>query len=298
MGLHGVLTAMRHILLDFDSIPATEPERLSLYSAQFTDLTAEEIEDLAKISADRFEIYKATIFTGEASTLRNHFRMTFGLCSKVWKELYGRKLHVATLVRNMHSVRPWKTTTTDGLAQNLVSYLSEDLPELRERAPEILSSVLFEYTNIGIKRYPDPEIGPRQSLSQIDFASYTVEQLLALPCIIMPGLQCLSFKHDILQLFHHFYESGGELLPVVATRTVLGVGARNTDQRAEWFEAGPALFAFFKEAVPGERLLVQAFAEASLPDAGDTESEEDLFAYFIQQLLSAVSAGALVVLRE
>src|SRR5690606_16960159 len=72
MALHAVLSAVRQILLDFDTLPASAHARMSLYRERFKDLSTEEVEDLARIPSEKLAIYQETIFVGESNILRNH----------------------------------------------------------------------------------------------------------------------------------------------------------------------------------------------------------------------------------
>lgn len=295
MALSGVLSAMRELLLDYEELPATVEARKETYREWFPELQTEEIEDLAKIPAEKIKIYTGTIFQGEASVVKNHFAATLEIVSRNWKDITGQNFDAYRFIRRMHKSRPWKDTTTNGLLENVQEHLREDIPQIGEKEPAIYDLSRFEYERLQIKRSPDETPGIRESLSRADLINFTVEELLSLIMIRSTTSKLESFSYDVVDAFHSFYKSGS-LSEEIAEKTVYAAGARDREQLARWYTCDSSLFSFLSSLAPGEACTVEQLAAFFLENLTE-KTQEEVFQQFILTLADLNDCGIIILIE-
>lgn len=290
MPLAGMLSAMRELLLDRVEAPQELTARCAAFASRFPSLTAEEIEDLARMPSEKLAIYTQTVFAGERSTLRNHFPLSFAL---IRRELGEQAVGLA-LVQSLHAARPWKSYLTRGLTHNFVQYLTHDRPDLLSRIPYLADVAQLEVKHLDAARAVDPQEG--ELLLGVSLTSLNVEELMLKRWQLAPSVQLAEFGYDVIRYRKDFFEAD-RCLPAEepVQIPVLAVAARNRRCAVRWHPVQPGEFAFLQERLASaERFTSEDLAAAFIEDQeGD---ERELFSRFFTELSTLLENGVLVAI--
>lgn len=295
MSLHGVLSAMREIILDIDPIPATLEKRQVLYKERFPELSEHELEDLAKIEAERFATYTTSIFSGEKGILKNHFSLTLGFLKKHWNKVYGTELIEFEFIRALHKARPWRSYTTEFLLNCFLEYLEGDLINFHSNFPQVLDLAMLEYSSYVIKRHHDDPISPKDNISLESLKSLTVDELLSRKGFVPTCVQIKTFEHDVVKVFQACHLEGIELPERIAKTQIFAMGGRNAENYVRWTEVSEAVHQLFSSAGNGNFIDLSALAEAVISEAPATVGEEALFVAFLETLIVLMKCGVVCV---
>ena len=295
MALAGVLSAMRELLLDKDDLPSSVEERLSTYREWFPDLTDEEIDDLAKIPGEKIKVYTGTIFQGESSVIANHLEVTLAIVRTYWKEITGQRFDTYRFIRRTHKSRPWKDNTTNGLLENVMRHIKEDIPQLQSLAPWVTDMADFEYLRLQIKRTPDETPDIRSSLSREDLANVTVEELLGLTMLRSETSRLQTFPYDVVSAYMHYYRHDETLPDEVEKKTTYAVGGRGRNQLSQWYLCDALLYSYLQELPIGQATMVESLAAFFLENL-QHKPQEEVFQEFIKTLADLNDIGVLLLL--
>ncbi len=300
MPLAGVLSAVRELLLDDLDLPdgigaEVVAARTNLYRSKFTTLTAEEVEDLAKIPPERLRVYTQTVFAGERNNLKNHFPMTFALLQRA----LGEDFDSFQMMRDLHAARPWKSYRTADLCLNFCQYLVEDRLDIKAQLPELPSVSELERLSLKISRGPNPEAVSGALIDIAKIAELSVADLMEFSCVKAPCSQFLTVQHDVLSLREYFYEHDRELpdSPTMVSELYLA-GARSRWGGVRWCSVNFAIYESLAAFERGERFTVSTLAEVFLKEKrADEQSESDdsqLFLEFFKEFQTLVQSGVLL----
>ncbi len=296
MALNAVLSAMREIILDTPPLPSTENERLKFFERRFPALSKEEREDLAKIDPQRFEIYTTSIFSGEKGILEKHFRITFALLARFWPKIYNQPFNAFSFVKELHALRPWRGNKTTALANCFLAHISQDRPELTRMLPYIEELAELEYLNLLIKRTPSENVSAANSLSSSAIAELTVEELLAKSITIPSYVQLYRFTYNITTYWREYYNNHKSLPELAPIKLITwAVGGRTLHNFVSWSELSPNIYQLLESRPRTTTISVAELAENFLEHAAPEQSEELLFAAFMQELQGMLSVGMEII---
>jgi len=290
MALAAVLSAMRELILDIDSIPYIESDRQTSYANWFPDLAPEELEDLAKIPPKKLKIYTATIFTGESSVFKNHFKMTIKILDKAWQELNLSPLNLVQFTKLVHKKRPWKSYQTQNLVDNFQQVIANDLPDLIQAYPYLPDLALVEATAVKIKRKPDTD-QTKNAVTLSEILDKTVQELMSLKLSVKPSCHFLTLNFDVYNSYYMFYtKQVGFNEPEESLNYVLG--SRNSDNEVRWTRVSQAIFDLLKTQ---REVLLGTLAEAFLSDCPSDAALEDNFQEFIKLVVLLENNAAIAL---
>lgn len=293
MALQHVLSAMRTLILDTETIPADVSARTVAYQNWFPELSAHETEDLAKIQPEKLKIYTATIFTGEAKIVRNHFKMCTAILESAWPAVYNQAFRPGLFARKVHSLRPWQSYETQAFVNTVRDVLCQDLPGLLEHTPALADLARLEALVVEIKRHPDEALRDGRLGMQEVFAS-TVEDLLALNVHVPGSHRFAAFDFDVVSSFQRFHGNDRKLaVPETASKTY-AIGYRSAGNQARWHVISESFYAALAtHAVVSLSEIAGQFV-AAYPDT----AEADLFALFIEELRALLERQAIVLCKK
>lgn len=290
MALAGVLSAVRQLVLDGIELPPDRSGRHELYARRFTDLSDEEIEDLAKIEPSRLSLYTRSIFSAEGRMLRSYFPFTLGLLTRCSEE----ELSPAEVARRVHGVAPWRGLHSPSLGVCFGQYIARHRADLLAREPAIEDVYRFEQAALEIRKAPNEEIPPQEQGVLARYASSSVDDLLALEVFVPSLTLVLSLSFDVRGGRGEFLKTGRIGAIAIHSHTI--VGGRPTDYGAEWCEV-PKAFGDRVKHHRGSTLTVALLAEAFLEEASYTSDVESFQAFF-RVLEECIGCGALCALHQ
>lgn len=294
MALSGVLSAIRELILDTDSIPTNSALRQKEYSSRFPLLSSEEIEDLAKIPGEKIKIYTRTVFNGEAKTLRNHFSLTLGLLKQAWPKIFQNDFDQTQLVKMLHRCRPWKSNTTAALAENFRWFLLQAEPRLTQETPALADTSLIELRTIEVRRHADDQIEAANGLQIADLAPLTVAQTLALKCQVPNCARFETFEHDVITALNNFRKNPDNLPTIIKTK-VFACGSRNSDRLARWVVAPKEIYQFLAARERAKPFLFEELAEVFVTHCAAGMGEQEAFRNLLEVAGRLIGNGGVVI---
>ena len=295
MALAGVLSAIKELVLDAPLLPNSQEERETLYKEKFLTLSSEEIEDLAKIKPEQLGTYTMTIFNGEKSGLNNHFLMTLALLKRHWSKLSDKPYNEFELVKELHKVKPWKSSKFRDLAENFKIYLLEDEDKFRKEIPELFDTVIFETTVMDTRRHLNTDgLEAKDSLTLAEISEMTVPELLGLSYQIPAYNHFLNFSHDMVATKNHF-KKGKELPEEIIKTNQFAICSRNIRMISRWTAVPELLWLNLKDQERNTKKELAELADIADELFPDAENEEVLFAKFMEQIAALVNHGALIL---
>lgn len=300
MPLQEVLSTIRQVVLDDLPLSENFEERKRYFYDRFPGLTVEEIEDFAKIPPERFKLYTGTIFRGERSVLVKHLAITFALLDNFWRKNHQRAFDTFSFVKDMHQKRPWKNTTTEGLVECLMYYLSEDLSHICQAIPELIDVARLEESSLKVARFRDGMLDSRTGLKISDLETLTVHKLLQLQFGIPQYTKLEHFSYNVVFLREQFYQ--GRNLVELQRQDIWAVAGRDASLRVRWVVLPEEIARYVSANTRDQLLEVSQFADWFVENSAGQENdaridETELAVNFISLLLRLADAGV-VVLQE
>jgi len=287
MALAAVLSAMRTIILDAPSLPDTEGARRVSFRALFPVLSAEEIEDLAKISPDRFRIYTRSIFNGESGLIERYYALTCAMLGRTWEENHSESFSVRDLMRALHAKRPWKTATTEGLVENFGEYLKDLSSQLGKSQEQIIEAARFEREVFYARRGADETT---LALTREELAALTVGQVLNLTWSMPATSAWHSFNYDIAAAYTYFNAHSSALPSMIAEREHFLIFGRDVTNTVRWREISKEVFQYFEEQKSRSGSLGE-LAEHFVGVLPAGMPEEQSFVLFLEFVVDLVESG-------
>lgn len=299
MALAQFLSAVRVIILDLNEIPSEFSERQTQYSKLFPTLTKEEIEDLAKISPDRFKTYTSSIFHGETGILDNHFKLTLKLLKNSWREIFSFKCSEYLLVKDLHKFRPWNSNKTYAFAKNFVDYLSYDVSAIKANFPQIIEAANLELLGLEVKRAPDFGLMPHDSIQAQDLSDFSIERLLELRCQLPTYLRIAKLSYDLLPAWDAVRNADEKFPDQIEWRDCFVVGARNRENLGQWLEIKKSIYDLFSNALQSKsEISLAQLAESFMTESNPNLSEAELFTQFMILMRDFLEYGVLIIDRS
>jgi hypothetical protein len=289
MALAEMLSALRTIILDVPELPASQSERVKSFRGLFPALSNEEIEDLSHLPPERLQIYTRSIFSGERSLLLNNFKLTFAFMSR--EAAGGAALFAsAELAREVHRQFPWKTSTTPGLIESFMNFLTGYPFSSIEERETALDIATFEKSLFFIRRSEAnlTPAGPTKS----DLSERTVGEILEIPLSLPANSMVQKSSCDLAALSQSFTTHNGRLPEDVVRRPCWFALGRDHQHRTRWLEIPESVFHFLSEnfartATLGD--LAGAFVESL--DSGIPEKRA--FGLFLDFACALAECGAI-----
>lgn len=297
MALAGVLSALREIILDDLALPIEPSEREKYLREKFPSLKNEELIDLAKVEPSSFKVYTKTIFAGQSNVLVKHFPVSFALIERAHTRLGIETPSRFKLVQELHSVRPWTTNTTFGLAKNFVEYIREDRTDWLKVVPELADMAQLERLTLKVRRAKDSQFALSDTTELRQLLQSTVSELLSAGFVVPPSSAFESFGYDVITQRLGYYKNSSKLLNSDAERRVTkAVAGRNRALSVRWMELTPAIAEHLSGLEKLTEYTLAQFAEIFVDDfsASNTDSsEEATFQSFLKLLNDLNTLGVL-----
>ncbi len=295
MALADILSAMREIILDGLPIPADEMARREYYASKFLALSSTEIEDLAKNSPDKFEIYSSSIFVSQRNFIRRNLPRSMSVLAREWPAIHGQQLDPLRMVRDMHRYYPWQSTNFVDVGRNFVEYLKTRQGAIVARAPFLVDLALLEILTREVRRVVGDTIEAKNSLPVAALETMTVDALLGKNILVPTHARLAEFSWDVIEAFW-FWNSNESTLPEqIAETATYGAVSRDAGHRAVWVKLSPALYRLLATSERSAPIAVESLAEAFVDDfAAADRTEEDLFLEFLAKFAELVTAGVVI----
>lgn len=294
MALAAVLSAMRTIILDAPQLPETEEARRISFHALFPQLSEHEVEDLAKISPQRFSIYTRSIFNSEADLIAHYHAFTCALIERAWQKKRRESLLLRDFVRMMHAKRPWKTSTTEGLLEAFGQFLEDRAADFGEYRQHILEAAAFERHLFYARRRVDSSPKGPSPIDRKRLAALTVGEVLNLSWHIPSTTSFQQFASDIPAAYSYFQSHQGTPPAIIAQHKLFMMFGRDNRHVVRWREIPEPLYRYFTKASHGQGTL-DAVAELFVETLPPGLSEQEGFVQFINFGLDLIEAGLIVV---
>lgn len=298
MALAGVLSAVRELILDDVAIPANQDERRTAYRERFSTLSADEIDDLAKMDPQRLGIYTTSVFSAESSILKNYFPCTMAIVEKHYEDAIGTPFDSFRFCRAIHATFPWRGIHSDGLGRCFLNYLSSCCAGLLVKEPALLEMAALEQASLEIRKAPNGSYRAQPGLMSEIIATMTVDALLETPIIVPQLVHRLDCHFQVRYARSYFLSHDRTLPDCIAEGACSLVGGRPADYGSAWEEVPSSLadliISLQSESDPAQRsisALASRFVEC-VPEAAESEVFND----FIKMLGTLVQAGVVVVL--
>ncbi len=302
MALSDVLSALRIVILDdFGKVPEDIHDRRILFTQKFPNLTKEELEDFIAIPSDRFGLYTGTIFSGQRSVLRNHFPVTFAVLKNAHEKNINKKFDAYDFVKNIHQTYPWKTNETSSLANNLISYITNNCADITSIYPYLPEIPLLEKLSLELKRLNENVFTNFESYSIDELNNLTVESLLEIKIFRPETTKLTKFEYEILPIYHKYHNSRelneGELSSIKQS-TNFAIGNRREDLAIRWIPINYEIFKLLSSIEHNESFSMSKFAEVFVDSSPQIDNEEEMFRNLFSFFTSLHGIGALVALRN
>lgn len=292
MALQAVLSAFRQLVLDGVELPEAASERARLFRELFPDLSDLEVQDLAKVSPSRLGIYTTSVFSAEASILKNAFPLTLASIESSWPPEWGEYSGRA-LAQRIHKVAPWRGIHSMSLGESLIAFVDQELAPRAPGCPWLREAVTLEQAMLEIRRAPNEPIAPQGEAELDRFSALKVSELLEQEAYVPVLVREVSLSWDLLKARRALLEGGVLLEP--ERRPQLVLGARPKEYGVQ-FVALPREGCTILIENRGKRAVLSLLAEAFLASSVEQgTSEEEVFRTFYASLRSLVAAGALVL---
>ena len=294
MALAAVLSAMREIILDFDGLPSTFDARKAQYAESCPGLTEPELEDLAKILPERWQVYTHSIFSGEASVLRNHLPVTLALLEYNYPKDNAKGFDLYDLVRRSHKVRPWRDNITETLVHNFKIFLEEDMGPALSKISALQDMATLELTTLQIKRDSQRFFKHEDSQLISTIAGMSVDRILGGSYKISTLARFVRFDRDVLAFRKQYWAMDRKLdgsSPV--KREVFAVGGRSNDNTVNWEEINRFEMDLLSGASREVSYRIEDWAEGFGSNQTSSQPEEELFVSFLSRLLKLSAAGVI-----
>jgi hypothetical protein len=296
MGLPGVLSAMRQIILDLRELPHDQAQRAALYHQLFPNLSTHEVEDLAAIEEKYWRRYTHSIFAGERNILTRYFEVTFALLRRHWQEFSTEPFNSLELTRDIHTKRPWQSHASLRLAECLLEYLTRDRADITTRYPAIKAMAELEIVAVELRSARDDHYGPYDSLTAEDFAKTTVGELMMSDYYLPSSLRFRTFSINAPELRASYYRNGETLPTDIPPSPTSAIAARNRDGFVRWITVPEPLYRFLEAQPRTTRLQLETLAEAFTQTLDQDLSDEAMFGRFYRFLQELISAGTVIFL--
>jgi hypothetical protein len=298
MALSEFLSAVRVLIMDMDALPETVEERREQYSKLFPSLSVDEVSDLSKVPPEKFRQYTSTIFYGERGMVSNHLPISLKVMQESWQEVFGRPFRLYSVIKELHRAFPWKSNRTIEFVKNFERYVnSEELTSLVEREPSLPDLVRLEMAALRIKRFPDEELSSRDSLAREKIAALTVEELLSLHCCVPESAEFLEFNYDVVSTLSYFRANGRQLPEEIKRRRVWAAGGRARSLFPGFVEISEKEKAFLS-SLPRKIPMTLEELAGGVVSQEEGESEEEVFARFLELVVSLGDVGAVIAFRD
>lgn len=296
MPLHGVLSAMRELILDEPPPTGGVEQRRAAYARRFPTLDPRELDDLAAVPPERLAVYTDVIFAGERSMLEWACPTTLAGAARAARRLGdARPARSLTfdMVRSLHRARPWRSTSVRELVANLEGYLREGRADLCGAWPALLDVAACERADTEVFYAEDDasaEPTPPESLVHLTVGAL-MQSSLRRPTFSV----VFRFGFDVLELVRLRRQTGDVPEVVEPRRIAAACGRSPTTLLPQWVALGPGAEAALACIAPGGRARVNDLAHAYLDADADSpaEGDEQRFARFFGELLSWLRAGVL-----
>ncbi|MBX7142864.1 MAG: hypothetical protein K1X79_00260 [Oligoflexia bacterium] len=282
MALAAVLSALRTLILDLSELPADEPGRRSLYTHIFPDLSAAEVEDLAKIPPHRLNIYSTSIFTGEGKLLEAKLPMTWEALRKYWDGSFHEQATYQQVARRVHALRPWRSSATEDLVEGLRAFIAEDMPLSSSKRDQLLALADFELDRFYAARLSSNILNGQ--LSPDDLTSLTVSDLLALRCYVPSTTRISHFEFDVLAARAAF-RAEKDFLPLMPVRQCVAT-SRADDNSVFSMTIPTPTFELLNSVTAGSYLTVEELAATYLSTIPEVRDEAQQFQKFLGFLIT------------
>ena len=306
MALQHILSALREIILDIDTLPENILQREDLYQKRFSHLSKEEVEDLAKMPPEKLGIYTTSIFAGERGSLQNHYSLCLAYMKSVWLELYQEELDTWNLPKNMHKVLPWKGFRTITLLQNFRTYILEQFPELPQKLPFLQEVLDLEFESYLLAKSPNTGRTAKESLMRADLITLSVDELLGKRFCRAELSSSKQFEWNIPQAYRYFHTHDETLPESVEHAVTYAFAGRTRKSFIRWVEVPETVYNYLcgvdthlGEGSPSinAQSLTQ-LAEVFLPTIPENKasSEEEQFLAFLEFFFQLIDAGVVICL--
>lgn len=299
MALNDTLKALGQIVLGQVELSEDINERKKQVSSQFPGLTTIEIEDICKISPDRFALYTGTIINGEANVLGRHFPITFALLEKHFQELRNQPLSRFSLVKQMLGKYPWKETGTPSLCESLISFIKDDLRDICKTCSYLIPIAELETSTMKCFREKDDSIPKDKILTAKDLTALTVGEIEELAFFIPYNVQFNSSAYDIVDYREQFFKNE-KALPAKKPKLVdsFYIGSRGSDFAVRWSSTSPEIFSYLKSKSRSEFFSVSELAKRFINLQPDQKDSAETFSLFFEQLTTFLKRAVIVTARQ
>ena len=292
MALQAVLSAFRQLVLDGVELPETASERARRFHELFPDLSDEEAQDLAKMSPARLEIYTTSVFSAEASILKNAFPLTLATIESAWPAEWGA-FSGRALAQRIHKVAPWRGIHSMSLGESLIAFIARELAPRSQSQPWLHEAATLEQAMLEIRRAPNEPLAPQGEAELERFSALKVSELLEQEVYVPALVREVSLSWDLLKARRALLEEGVLLPP--ERRVQLLLGARPKDYGVQFVALPPEPLTVLREN-RGKRADLSLLAESFLAVGAEQETaEEEVFRAFYSSLRALLAAGALVL---
>lgn len=184
MALNEFLRATGELITRIEEVPPDQTDRLKYLRENFPGLTEEEQSDLAALPLNKLSLYTRSIFSIEASILRNRLRRTVRTIEQGWKDCRSEPFSLRDLARLMKIEYPWKGYETVGLLESFRQFIATKLSDLLDNTPWLSDLCTYEIALYRVRRSPKEDADVSESLQISDLEQFTVEEFLELPVTI------------------------------------------------------------------------------------------------------------------
>jgi hypothetical protein len=298
MPLANVLSALRILILDHDTVPPNFTARRDYLQQRLPQLTNSELADLIKIPADKLAIYTRSIFAGEGQLLQRKLPATWELLREIWPSCFGEAANHMAVARKLHQFKPWDSRKTESLIEHYAQFIEKCImPDCGELAPLLLDTLQFELATFWLYRSSESLASNRNDFTPASLAALTVEELLRTTC---------SFSKNVsfLELHYRFVPGSANLSQRVTEQKFRQqqpqwvVGARAPDQRVTWLELTRPLFKELRSLHSCGKAQIAEIAEAFLADGREFDSETAQFKAFMQFFAELRATGFITELQN
>jgi len=295
MSLALTLSALRELIMDVREYPQSEVERFAWLSSRHPALSIEERQDLARIPPERLRLYTESIFASERSLLRRKFPLSFALLKQL-STAEGVPLDFYELARDLHSFRPWASSSVPELARNFADFIRSKYSRYIEQEPLLGDALTLELTCMVVVRSPNGAFSAHQSADLSGVSELKLETVLSAQCYIPEFAKLEQFGSDVISLFEdHRREETIAPPPTYRYKMVYGVCSRDRSYRLHWCSVAPAMFGALSKMPRGEFFILAELAQEFLGGTPNPHDEIAVAAQFLKGVLELHSKGALLV---
>ena len=298
MALAALLSAMKEIILSCPVMPEEEEQRRLYLKDNFPKLSSEEVEDLSKISPKKFQIYSNSIFSGERNLIKRNFPMTIAALANLKPDRYSKDSDLTKLLKDLHKQHPWQSTQTVELGKNFVAYIKGLPRDLISKAPYLAELAEFELQLRIVRRTPDDEIMPADSLSEKELSSMTVEAVLGLKYLIPSFVIFAEFDYDV-PAARQYFTSNKRILPEsIGKKFTCSAISRNAEGLPRWRELNREIYRLLQAKERKKPHNISEIVETLLSTEGQLKDEIQLFKSFMDLLSKLIASGVVVVIAD